>query len=598
MSEKSGALIEQNGRPLKVDIQKAKNLKVESTKPKRRDKSDLGENFIPPDGGWGWVVAVGSGLGTLFTYAMMQQYGIIFRERLSSIGINASMMTTIINTQTAVSSCTGLLNGPVFRRFSFRQVAVFGAACIFLGILTTAFANSFLLYMLTIAVFYGIGRGFFVSAAAMAVNTYWRARRRTATSYSWGIAGVGPMFLPYLSTYLLHTYGVQGTVIIFAGISLNVFACAMLFQPVKRHVKEPKEQEMKSMNPEAIDMPSKEDDEEHQVKKDLTTGDPDTPMLARANDGWYGSKISLNSARYYRRSSSVTSIKYPRSRTVSSTKGVLNDLQELKETMNNNHYENIPSPKSRSQSNTKSVKEDLQELKELLEEEANAETKLKEEEHEEHLEEMDKLPWYKKVAIFFDLDLLRDRTYVNLAIGLTVINFVEVNFAVLTPFILSDFGFDSKQIAIAMSVLATLDLVMRFVMPLATSKIKLENKTFYLIGVMGTSLGRIAVGHSKSFELTVAAMAWIGMNKAFRIIFTQLIIPGYVPLKRLPAAAGLQLLITGLFTLAVGPIVGLIRDATNYTVTLHFLNGMCYLAAAAWVIEDLCFKPKKQMDDK
>lgn len=484
---------------------------------------------------------------------MMQQYGIIFRERLSSIGINASMMTTIINTQTAFSSCTGLLNGPVFRRYSFRQVAIFGAACIFLGILTTAFANSFLLYMLTIAVIYGIGRGFFVSAAAMAVNTYWKARRRTATSYTWGIAGVGPMFLPYLSTYLLHTYGVQGTVIIFAAISLNVFACAMLFQPVKRHVKKPKDEEMKNMKPEAIEMPSKDQDEEEEAMKDHHhTGDPDTPMLARANDGWYGSKISLNSARYYRRSSSVN----PGSRTVSSTKGVMSDLQELRATMNNNDFQNIPNPKSRTQSQSRSVKEDLQELKELLDEEVKAGDKLKAEEHEEHLEEMDKLPWYKKVSIFFDLDLLKDRTYVNLAIGLTVINFVEVNFAVLTPFILSDFGFDSKQIAIAMSVLATLDLVMRFVMPLATSKINLQNKTFYLIGVMGTSLGRIVVGHSQSFELTVAAMAWIGMNKAFRVIFTQLIIPGYVPLKRLPAAAGLQLLITGLFTLACGPIVG------------------------------------------
>lgn len=475
----------------------------------------------------------------LFTYAMMQQYGIIFRQRLLSIGINASMMTTIINTQTAVSSCTGLLNGPIFRRFSFRQVAIFGAACIFIGILTTAFANSFLLYMLTVAVIYGIGRGFFVSAAALAVNTYWKARRRTATSYSWGIAGVGPMVLPYLSFYLLDTFGVQGTVIIFAAISLNVVACAMLFQPVKRHVKKPQEEEMKKMSPEPIDMPSKDDDEEEEVKKDLTTGDPETPMLARANDGWYGSKISLNSARYYRRSSSVISIKYPRSRTVSSTKGVMDDLQELKESINNNQYENIPN----------------------LLEEAKAETKLKEEEHEEHLEEMGRLPWYKKVAIFFDLDLLKDRTYVNLAIGLTLINFVEVNFAILTPFILSDFGFNSSEIAVAMSVLATLDLVMRFVMPLATSKIKLQNKTFYLIGVMGTSLGRIVVGHSTSIEVTVAAMAWIGMNKAFRIIFTQLIIPGYVPLKRLPAAAGLQLLITGLFTLACGPIVG--KNALN-----------------------------------
>ena len=31
-------------------------------KKKRRDKSDLGDNFVAPDGGWGWLVAIASGV--------------------------------------------------------------------------------------------------------------------------------------------------------------------------------------------------------------------------------------------------------------------------------------------------------------------------------------------------------------------------------------------------------------------------------------------------------------------------------------------------------------------------------------------------------
>lgn len=65
MSINKESLIEANGKALKIDIQKAKSSKHDRTKPKRKDKSDLGENFIPPDGGWGWAVAVGSGLGTV-----------------------------------------------------------------------------------------------------------------------------------------------------------------------------------------------------------------------------------------------------------------------------------------------------------------------------------------------------------------------------------------------------------------------------------------------------------------------------------------------------------------------------------------------------
>lgn len=34
-------------------------------KERRRDKSDLGDNFIPPDGGWGWFVCIAAGVSNV-----------------------------------------------------------------------------------------------------------------------------------------------------------------------------------------------------------------------------------------------------------------------------------------------------------------------------------------------------------------------------------------------------------------------------------------------------------------------------------------------------------------------------------------------------
>lgn len=48
----------------------------------------------------------------------------------------------------------------------------------------------------------------------------------------------------------------------------------------------------------------------------------------------------------------------------------------------------------------------------------------------------------------------------------------------------------------------------------------------------------------------------IGFGKALRTIFMALVIPSYVPLTRLPAATGLQLLTTGMFCLGFGPAFG------------------------------------------
>jgi len=96
-----------------------------------------------------------------------------------------------------------------------------------------------------------------------------------------------------------------------------------------------------------------------------------------------------------------------------------------------------------------------------------------------------------KVVTFFDLDLLRDFTFVNLVAGLTIINFGELNFSILTPFILADFGFDTPQITLAMSLLAGLDITMRFLVPFLTEKIPWDNRVFFLIGVVGIALGTL-----------------------------------------------------------------------------------------------------------
>lgn len=65
------------------------------------------------------------------------------------------------------------------------------------------------------------------------------------------------------------------------------------------------------------------------------------------------------------------------------------------------------------------------------------------------------------------------------------------------------------------------------------------------------------IAHVRSYELIVAASCWIGLNKGLRTVFMALVIPSYVPLARLPAATGLQLLFAGIFYFVVGPFIGL-----------------------------------------
>lgn len=99
--------------------------------------------------------------------------------------------------------------------------------------------------------------------------------------------------------------------------------------------------------------------------------------------------------------------------------------------------------------------------------------------------------FWEKVVIFFDLDLLKDFTFVVLMVGVTIANFAELNFSILTPFVLGDFGFTKPQTALLMSLLASFDIVFRFFIPFLAGRIGWENRTFFLVGVMMMAMGRV-----------------------------------------------------------------------------------------------------------
>lgn len=112
-------------------------------------------------------------------------------------------------------------------------------------------------------------------------------------------------------------------------------------------------------------------------------------------------------------------------------------------------------------------------------------------EDDTNIEEV-KFSLWQKFCIFFDLDLLRDLTYVNLMVGVTIANFAELNYSILTPFVMADYGLTKAQTATSMSLLGAMDISVRFFVPFIAGKIGWENKTFFLFGVLGMALGRVS----------------------------------------------------------------------------------------------------------
>ncbi|XP_048481125.1 uncharacterized protein LOC125489375 [Plutella xylostella] len=741
--------------------------------------------FIPPDGGWGWMIIIAAGFSNLAALPVLQQFGLLFRDKFSRLGLSSSETTTIINMNSALTSCVGLANGPMFKTFTYRQVSLAGATLIFIALLMNTFSYNFSTYLISFSILYGAGFGISSSANALALNTYWKNRRRLATGLSWTTTGLGPIIWPQLITLLFNAYGENGTLLILSGFALHSIACALLLQPVEWHAKN---EEIKNQDEEKLLQPTTEKKESIDDKKDKESGyfssklknlsafssqylyneddpintgyeitDPGIPMMTKANDGYFSSsrqsksKVgsrdgSTKTSRLNSKKPSMTNLTESRSRKSSTlylneskknssanlgalaqerdgvkpkktvvsyqneskknsytNLGNLNvperefktkrrtsitmetlipeseiedcptlkaphdlkaeekvivekidpahaksiadkaekhyagskslksfkmdgqysekynrdnhsnvslknqeDLEE-KQYLKDNHSNQSIRGKYRKKSNNFAYESEVLKLASLKLEEYLKENESKQEQYEkikllvngdidvedddvfdkevEVEEKEEKLTFCQKMTIFFDLDLLKDYTFINLMLGITLGNFNELNFSILTPFILGDYGKTKSEVALFMSLLAGVDICVRFCIPFVAGKIGWDNNSFFLFGILTMAMGRVVLAYSQATYVIFLVAVMIGFGKGLRTVFMALVIPTHVPLHKLPGATGLQLVTAGVVYLTLGPVVGWIKDNASTATTLHCLNIFTWLIAVSWGLE-------------
>lgn len=69
------------------------------------------------------------------------------------------------------------------------------------------------------------------------MNTYFVKKRSTATGFAMTFTGLGPVVMPLVISLLIAAYGVRGTSMLLAGLSLHSIMGAMMLHPVKWHYK-------------------------------------------------------------------------------------------------------------------------------------------------------------------------------------------------------------------------------------------------------------------------------------------------------------------------------------------------------------------------
>ncbi|KAG5900526.1 hypothetical protein JTB14_022833 [Gonioctena quinquepunctata] len=546
-------------------------------KHKERQRLRVGDpHFESPDGGWAWLILVACGLSNLCSFPVFQQFGLVFKEKFAALGITSTQTVTIINTCIAFNTGAGLLNGPVFKRYTTRKVAIFSAFLVTGCLITCAYCASFWTYIIFFSIGYGGSFGLLESANALAMNTYFDKKRRIATGLSWTITAFGPVVCPYIVIALMNYYGMEGTILLFGGFSMHSLVCSLLLQPVHWHTKF----KDGTITGNSIKKPKTESGRISRISSAIFSSQflendtgafiSETPMML------VGSKLSLTSDHEIR----------PRRKSCSMSKSVsgANILDHSQE--------KDKSGKSRKAS---VIQVSIKEGNEKKEDNINIVEQAEENEEDKPLEHQEgeamikkketteEVGFWKGLYQDFDFKLLKDPVYVNLMLGLTMTNFVELNFGLLTPVVMSELNFEKNEIATFMSLLAGTDILCRFLVSFIADKVKISNRNFYLLGISVMLIGRIVFMHT-SWSLVGAAI--IGSGKALRTIFLILVIPSHVPIERLPAAYGLQYAFSLFFFVIGGPIAGWIREYVgNYYIQIHILNILSYITMISWLTE-------------
>ncbi|XP_043267637.1 uncharacterized protein [Venturia canescens] len=573
------------------------------------------KKMVPPDGGWGWVVAAAYGLNNVIMVPILQGFSLVLKDVFKNLKIPATDATVILSVNSAFGMGVGLIHGPLLRKFGYRKIALLGSVIFTIGITATAFATTFPHFMITYGIMSSFGVALTMSAFSLAVNTYFETKRGRAIGMAMTFTGLGPILMPQLVSYLMSSYGTQGTIIILGGMTLHSLVGSLLLQPVKWHTTwqtlEPEDKPSSSIK--GIELKDvklvgskeesilNENENEPEEIKSLANIDP---ITSKRNDFIrIRSKTLTNLEDHFKSGKQVSAYKWWSSgksleiMNLGSCTILFDEPIKFKTGMIDHDSRGERTSLMESQA-TSSKERSLLIDEKLPAKQTSKNSNVPEKPSEEKTDDSCWKIILRSIVNFFDLNLLRDPVYVNMMLGMSIAMFAEINFAILTPFILADMEFGTDKIAAVMSTLAGVDLVSRGLVPFIGEWLRLPARHMALLSLFLLICCRTVLIVTRNFAMVIMVAIGLGFAKGIRSVNMSLVIPNHIPIERLASATGIQMVVNGIVLMILGPLLGLSRDKFgSYVPGLIMINSTTSLTIIMWVTE-MCIVRNKKIKER
>ncbi|XP_052216091.1 monocarboxylate transporter 14-like isoform X3 [Dreissena polymorpha] len=168
----------------------------------------------------------------LIVLGSYRSYGIFFmavQERFQSEASVTALIGSMLNASYSVTSIIVSTIG--MKYLSHRQLVSIGGVLLSAIYILTAYSSSVQFTITWLGFVAGIGQGFIMAPTTSLLGLYFEKYRSLANAISVSGGGVGSLLFSLIIRQLLNTYGFTGTMLIIAGMNLNIFVAAALMRP-------------------------------------------------------------------------------------------------------------------------------------------------------------------------------------------------------------------------------------------------------------------------------------------------------------------------------------------------------------------------------
>ncbi|XP_055714008.1 uncharacterized protein LOC129808224 [Phlebotomus papatasi] len=572
---------------------------------------------VAPDGGWGWVATFGVSLVNLATRSIEPSFGLLFGDLLRDLEVGTTGAAIIMSALDVMMNFSGLFVGPLLKEFSYRKVAIAGSLLCTLGLALTSLASSMPHILATYSVINGIGVGLATSAAFVALNHYFKKRRGQAVGLSMAGTALGMLIMPQLVRILLETFGFRGAVLLLSGLALHSVVGATLLQPAKWHLKEEEVDIEMVPLPEAVKpiQPIQEDDEDEMPE--ITTLLYDNKRFPAQDVGVGEERVRKHSRlgvvngmkkNFSELAMSTTlgtgngMVKRPTFPRIMSNAEMNMEIRKRKESVISN-LSHLDFSGSYLQIHVNTGDDDNEDIDyEVIRRvkthagmsSFNSFTKptkvgsINTIQSEIGLQMLKpkKQSFWKRFSSIMDLDILRDRIYLNILFGLSIFYVAEMNFKMVTPFFLANLGYPKADVAFCLSITAITDILARVILPPICDRLVIPKRHVFMVAIFFVGITRSIIAEQTGWTQLIVWLSISGFFRGAALSNFTLTVSEYCTLEKLPAAFGWHMVGKAIFVVALGPLIGVIRDITgSYPICIHAQTFCIMMCCTAWTIE-------------